>query len=166
MYFLHSNIGQHLTGVEKSAMKRGNMFVKYLDVEPVFVTVNKNVNIHTNWERYVENGIVDRDISMVNLFEYFQRSEEGKDLPPFQIKKEQTYGYEDEKSAEKRHIRVFDANNKLVKYVIYKSNKLLDYINYFHNGKKIVRDRFNRFGQLSHTEYLHDDNTVYMTEYF
>lgn len=85
---------------------------------------------------------------------------------PFSNKKEQTYGYEDEKSAEKRHIRVFDANNKLVKYVIYKSNKLLDYINYFHNGKKIVRDRFNRFGQLSHTEYLHDDNTVYMTEYF
>ncbi|WP_368900981.1 glycosyltransferase [Oceanobacillus oncorhynchi] len=166
VYFLHSNIGQHLTGIEKSAMKRGNMFVKYLDVEPVFVTVNKNVNIHTNWERYVENGIVDPDISMINLFEFFQRSEEGKNMPPFQIKKEQTYGYEEEKSAEKRHIRIFDANNKLVKYMVFRSNELLDYINYFHNGKKIVRDRFNRFGQLSHTEYLHDDNTVYMTEYF
>ncbi|GEN89122.1 glycosyltransferase [Oceanobacillus sojae] len=166
VYFLHSNIGQQLTGVEKSAMKRGNMFVKYLEVEPVFVTVNKNTNIHTNWERYIANGIVDKNISMINLFEYFQRSEEGKELPPFQIKREQAYGYENETSNGKFHVRMFDTNNNLVKYIIYRSNNQLDYINYFDSGKKIVRDRFNRFGQLSHTEYLRQDNTVYMTEYF
>nr|WP_152658507.1 glycosyltransferase [Oceanobacillus sp. CFH 90083] len=166
VYFLHSDIGQHLTGIEKSAMKRGNMFVKYLDIEPVFITVNKNINVHKNWERYVENGIVDKNIPMVNLFEYFQHSEEGRNNPPYKIKREKTYGYEEEESANNLHLRVFDSNNKLVKYAVYSANKLLSHINYFHEGKKIVRDRFNRFGQLSHTEYLREDNTVLMTEYF
>ncbi|WP_080875991.1 glycosyltransferase [Oceanobacillus timonensis] len=166
VYFLHSNIGQHLTGIEKSAMKRGNIFVKYLNIEPVFVTFSKNVNVHTNWERYVENGVVDENISMINLFEYFQRSEEGKNLSSYQVKKEKTYSYEEEESEGATYCRMYDSNDNLVKYMIRSPNNLLSYINYFHDGKKIVRDRFNRFGQLSHTEYLREDNSVFMTEYF
>ncbi|WP_066191549.1 MULTISPECIES: glycosyltransferase [Gracilibacillus] len=167
VYFLHTDIGSSLTGIEKSAMIRGNLFIKYLGITPTFITVLKNKKVRQNWERYVENGVVDSEIPMINLYDYLQKTEEGRQLPAYHLKKEKTYGYQEVNTKDDSyHLRVFDTNNQQIKYLVFTDQQLLSHINYFHEGRKIARDHFNAYGQLSHTEYLTENNLAYVTEYF
>ncbi|GAB2559940.1 accessory Sec system glycosyltransferase Asp1 [Gracilibacillus alcaliphilus] len=168
IYFLHSDVGKSLTGIEKSAMVRANLFINHLDIVPTFITAKKNRNIQENWERYAANKVVDSRIPMINLYDHLQKTAEGRNLPSYEVPKETRYGYAkvNTKNKDQIHYRVFNSNNQLVKYIVYHLNHHVHYINYFHDGKKIYREHFNRYGQLSHTEYLREDNSVYLTEYF
>jgi glycosyltransferase involved in cell wall biosynthesis len=163
-YFLNENIGVTLSGIEKSSMLRAKLFVEELGIVPTFVTVTYNRDLSWAWQRYVNNGDVPDVVPIINLFDYYQRTELGKERPTYQLEREPFQVIEPVTNGDVTSYKVTDDISNDVKWVMYDRNGI-SYINHIVDGAKIKQDVFNRTGQLSSTKYF-KDKTVVATDYY
>jgi len=163
-YFFNIDFGKKLTGIERSSFKRAILFEKHLNIIPNFITANLNLNLLDNWEHYKKIGWVPKGSNLVNVYNDIMDLDSGRYLKEHSIKKLQF----DIKNITETHDRFYKKDNNFNMYVVWKNieKRRIDYINYFYNGKKFKRDKFNIHGQLAVSQYLNDDSSVFREEIF
>ncbi|TBU89067.1 glycosyl transferase [Stutzerimonas kirkiae] len=159
-YFCNEDFGKRLTGIERSALKRANLFVEHLGIVPRVLSLKLNLSVMENWRHYQRIGWVNERVALLNLYEDILRIAEGERLPPAALPWQP--GWTQQALAQSGHQRVHDEHGRLVMYVVWRDESLerLAYINHFANGRKIRRDHFNRFGQLALSQQLDEQGRV------
>ncbi|QLF93148.1 glycosyltransferase [Pseudomonas sp. ABC1] len=159
-YFCNEDFGTRLTGIERSALKRANLFVKHLGIVPRVLSLKLNLSVMENWAHYQRIGWVDERVALFNLYEDLLRIAEGEGLPPATLPWQP--GWTQQAVAQRAHLRVHDEQGRLLMYVVWRdeNRQRLAYINHFAQGKKIRRDHFNRFGQLALSQQLDEQGRV------
>lgn len=158
-YFFNVDIGLKLTGVERSSFKRAILFSEYLDIVPKFVTVNLNLNLRRNWEHYKNIGWVPQQSQLVNIYEDIRKN----NIVVEDIKiQELRFDGLDIKDISETHQRFYKKDKKFNMYVVWrdKNKEKIDYINYFSDGLKFRRDKFDFNGYLAVSEYLNENGKV------
>lgn len=163
-FFFNIDFGQKLTGIERSSFKRAILFAEYLNIIPHFVTANLNLNLRKNWQYYQNIGWVPKESKLFNVYEDIMHIERGNDLEPTQI----AYDEYTLKEISDTHQRFYKKNKNFNMYVVWKDETRLkiDYINYFFEGSKIRRDKFNIYGQLAITQLLDADGKILREDFF
>lgn len=148
-FFLNENIGKGLTGVESSAFLRAKLFKEYLGIIPTFVTFCYNNDLRINQQKFIDAGVLDADVPVLNMFDFYCDKVEMADKDNDQsLTRQSGATYElPNNDLDYRILR----NNQLSMYVKYHSHKrLVHFINYFDDNKKIFkRDYFDVQGYLS-----------------
>lgn len=163
-FFFNIDFGQKLTGIERSSFKRAILFAEYLNIIPHFVTANLNLNLRKNWQHYQNIGWVPKESKLFNIYEDIMHIERGNDLEPTQI----AYDEYTVKEISDTHQRFYKKNKNFNMYVVWKDETRvkIDYINYFFEGSKIRRDKFNIYGQLAITQLLDVDGKILREDFF
>lgn len=165
-YFLNQDIGDTLTGVESASLLRARLFKKNLHISPIIVTAAFNPRLNIQRKKLYENGLLDKDSKIINLYEYFQGITYTNQLPYNEsYKANSRWRY---KPVENTHdYRIFDENNKLIAYRKCDDNAILMYNNIFLDQKKVRRDVYDSRGFLSKTQHLnHETGQVFFESYY
>lgn len=160
MYFCNIDFGRRLTGIERSAMRRANLFVEHLGIVPCMLTSALNLHAQESWRHYQSIGWVNEKVPLRNVYDELMRIESGSRLPATIPACPDGWRAVDREGGQ--HQRVYDADGNFRRYVVWRDRQkaVLDYINYFHDGKRVQRDKFNRYGQLAVSQRLTPDNRV------
>lgn len=166
IYFCNVDFGTRLTGIERSSFKRAILFKKYLNKTPYFITVSFNLQLRENWDHYKKIGWIPKECKLFNLYEDILNLGENdtvKTAPTSLILEDGNL-----KDISETHARFYKHNSSFNMYLVWRdSNKtVLNYINYFHNKRKIRRDKFNSEGVRVVTQYLGDDGNVISEDIF
>ncbi len=161
-YFCNVNFSRYLTGVEHASINRANLFVEHLNIVPTMLTMSLNLDIQIIWQNLKKIGLVRPEIPLLNLYEEVMQINLGAHLPAAQIKYDHNWKVSNVPNTPTPHQRVRHPNGEMRMYIVWRDNEktIPNYINYFYAGKKIQRDKFNRFGQLAVTQYLGDKERV------
>lgn len=163
-YFFNIDFGQKLTGIERSSFKRAVLFSEYLNKSVIFVTANLNLSLKKNWQHYKEIGWVPKTSKLLNVYDDIMQLDLGAGLDVGRVN---TDDYDEEPISD-THVRYYKKDRKFNMYIVWSNSKKekYDYINYFSNGKKIRRDKFNVYGQLAVTQYLGGKGEVVFEDLF
>lgn len=163
-FFFNVDFGQKLTGIERSSFKRSILFCEYLNIIPNFVTANLNLNLRKNWQHYQRIGWVPKQSKLFNVYEDIMQIERGKDLESTKIAYDEYFM----KEISDTHQRFYKKNKNFNMYVVWKDEKKIkiDYINYFFEGSKVRRDKFNIYGQLALTQQLDSEGKILREDFF
>lgn len=166
IYFCNIDFGHKLTGIERSSFKRAILFDEYLNITPDFITSKFNLNLRKNWLHYKKIGWIPKGSNLINVYEdilgfYEEDKNQSND---FSL----SFNDGELKVISDTHERFYKKNSSLNLYIVWRDadKKKLDYINYFFNGKKIRRDKFNDFGQLTVSQYLDEDQKIKSEDLF
>lgn len=161
IYFCDVQYRKKLTARQVIIMNHANLLVRQLGIVPSILTASLNLHEQEIWQRHQQQGRVHRSIPLINLYDELLQIEQGRNLPAYIPTWDSAWQVVNvEKN--KRHQRVYHPNGRLRMYLVWrdKERTRLNYINYFHGGRKIQRDRFNRYGQLALVQYLGEKNRV------
>lgn len=157
-YFCNIDFGKKLSGVERSSMKRSILFNKYLNIDPIFLSTNLNLEIVENWEHYKKINWISDYTCHFNLYYEFLDLKRGEDY------KKSLFCIGDDilVRVNELHDRVYDSNRKMKMYIVWRDQErtIINYINYFFNGRKIKRDKFNLFGQICISQTLNENQEI------
>lgn len=167
VYFCHLDFGRILTGVERSGVKRAQLFIKHFNIYPHFLTTLFNLSLRKNWEHLKTIGWLDHNIQITNMYEDLMEMHTGDQYPPAHWDLPKDWKIQ---NVNETHRSILDANDTLKMYVVYDDSRTpketyIDYVNYFSNGK-IRRDRFNYFGQLAVSLQLDTNNKTIQEDLF
>ena len=154
IYFLNLDIAQNLAGVESSALARTKLFSEHLSIAPIFVTNLYNWTLHKNKKRVQENQRAATDMSVLNLYDFFQEAtslEHGvkklliSDLEPYRAI--DVPGTPD--------VRLYDEKGEFVAYCKRHPDDLtISFINYLSEGIVWRRETYDARGFLSKVDLL------------
>lgn len=167
-YFCNVDFGKRLTGIEHASIKRANLFIRHLGVVPCMLTRALNLDVHLNWQHYKQIGLVDPEVPLLSLYDDLMGISEGESLLPAKVAYDEGWKSIDVPNTLVPHQRVRHPNGEMRLYIVWRDSgrTVLDYINYFFGGKKIQRDKFNRFGQLAISQYLGERGRVVKEDYY
>lgn len=167
-YFCNIGFGRHLTSIEHSSIKRANLFIEYLDIVPYMLSRNLNHMGQEIWDGYKNQGLVAPNIPLLNLYDDLLQVEAGYEREADRIKYDSSWHVTDVKDTATPHQRVRHPNGRMRMYIVWRDQDKTkaDYINYFFAGKKIQRDKFNRYGQLMVSQYLGEQEQVLKEDCF
>ncbi|WP_323703257.1 glycosyltransferase [Mammaliicoccus sp. Dog046] len=156
-YFVISNLGNKITGIEKAVMNRLKLF-KTHQMKAKVLTLSWNPRLHANAEIF---GV---QKSIFSIYDYFQeainvQSHTVKDWIEYW---EYEHQYEIKYIPNTNDIRVF-SNGKRIIYASFYDNtyKHIDYINYFDTkDNKVKREIYDSRGFLSRVIYLTTDQKM------
>src|SRR5699024_10009158 len=103
-----------------------------------------------------KQGVVNPQLPLMNMYEELLHINEGKHLPPQKIAYDSQWQLIDMENTPTPHQRVRHPDGRMRMYIVWRDQQKTraNYINYFHDGRKIQRDKFNRFGQLMVSQHL------------
>src|SRR5690625_4529954 len=155
-YFCNINFGWQLTGIEHSSIKRANLFIDHLGITPTMLTRSLNTEAQEIWTDLKKQGVVNPQLPLMNMYEELLHINEGKHLPPQKIAYDSQWQLIDVENTPTPHQRVRHPDGRMRMYIVWRDQQKTraNYINYFYDGRKIQRDKFNRFGQLMVSQYL------------
>lgn len=164
-YFLNIDFGKKLTGIERSSFKRAILFSKYLNIIPDFITANLNLKLRENWCHYQDIGWVPKECELINIYEDIMETHLGEFIDAADLSHLDDF---ETIIISDTHERKISQKNSVKMYVVWKdvTKSRLEYINYFYNGKKIKRDKFNQYGQLAVSQYLIENNVTVREDLF
>lgn len=167
-YFCNQDFGATLTGVERSSLKRANLFVEHLGQVPHMLTLKFNLQARRHWQHYQALGWVSEQVGLTNLYDTLLQIGDGQSLPAAGLQLEPGWRLEDVPGTQPLHQRAYDADGRLRLYVVWQDSRepRLDYINHFHQGRKFQRDKFNVFGQLAVVQQLDEHARVLREDCF
>lgn len=159
-HFLLHDLGAKVSGVERACLKRANLFVHHLGVPPRILTTRLNLELRNHWQHYQYLGWVDPQVCLLNPYDELLQLERGAACPPASLVLHE--GWQIETLAGGAHQQVRDERGRLRQYVVWSSadRARLAYINHFHQGRKVRREQFNRFGQLALSQHLGEGGQV------
>lgn len=159
--FLNVNLNKKLTGIERASLLRAKLFHEYLNITPIIVTARYSSHYRRNCETHIESGVLHEEIPDINMYEYFQGTDTVLKRKAFVFHPEWTY----KQVKSTKDLRVH-YNGQLIQYIKRFPNGEIDYINYFSNGKKVRRHRYDMNGYVSLVQHLNQDTQRVEAETF
>ncbi|GIN96088.1 glycosyl transferase [Siminovitchia terrae] len=161
--FLNIDLSYKLTGIERASLLRAKIFREQLGITPTIVTTKYNNRLIHIRKYLVQHGVLDEEIPVINMYEYFQ--ETCSNLPKRNIQptlKQSDWKLESVPGT--RDVRVYQ-NGRLIMYEkrTQKTGEI-HYINFFHKGSKIRRDGYDCNGNLSVIQLLDQDTQQVLME--
>lgn len=165
--FLNIDLAYHLTGIERASLLRAKIFHEQLGITPVIVTTKYNEQLLDIRKHLIHNGILHEQVPVLNMYEYFQETiqsgQVGVDERSRVRRKDWTY----KDVPHTNDTRVYRDGRLMMYQKRSPVTGRLHYINYFHQGKKIRRDKFDGHGCLSVIQTLDPDKQhVLMETYY
>lgn len=161
-FFLNINLSYKLAGLEHASLKRARLFQEQLGITPTIVTTKYNNRLIDIREHFIQQGLLNEKIPVINMYEYFQGTYTDQ-----RIQKKhpvvQDAGWTYKEVSGTNDLRVY-RENRLLMYQKRTSSGNVHYINYFHNGKKVRRDGYDCNGFLSVVQVLHPETSRVMQE--
>lgn len=161
VYFLNVHLNKKLTGVERSSLLRAKIFHERLGVTPVIVTIRYHHLLRQIYQNHIKEGTVRSSLSLLNMYEEFQGSRMGTKQIGFQ--ENPSFDYKEVKDT--KDYRVY-SEGKLIQYIKRLENGTISYINYFANGKKVGRYKYDVNGYLSVYQMLDPETSRVLQEDF
>src|SRR5690625_4155304 len=120
------------------------------------LTRSLNTEAQKIWTGLRKQGVVNPQLPLMNMYEELLHINEGKHLPPQKIAYDSQWQLIDMENTPTPHQRVRHPDGRMRMYIVWRDQQKTraNYINYFYDGRKIQRDKFNRFGQLMVSQYL------------
>lgn len=162
-YFLNIDFGKKLTGIERSSLKRAHLFIKHLDILPVFVTSKFNLDLIENIDYYKKIGWFPQDCKIINVYdELCERNKSNLNRSFFYS--EDDYEIRD---VNKNHQRFIGRESNISLYVFWRNfdEKIVSYINFFSKGRKIRREKYDANGILYLVQLLNFNCEVESEDY-
>lgn len=175
-YFLEANYGTVRRGVENAAMYRARLFKNKLNIIPVICTAEYNPRLGIQRKKLVESGLLDSDIKIINLYEFFQENNLDESIEknrPWESNDNWVY----EAIENSSNFKLFDKNNKLkvvcdedgieMNNTIYINNKRMRREVFDLNGYLSKAQYFDQItGQVNVEEYYRTDGTICIHKYY
>lgn len=160
-YFCIYRLGETLTGIEHAVLMRIRLFTRYLGNVPHVLSNHLDPWIMERWSNYRDTRGIDPRVKFDNLYDDVLEIAKGSSCESVALPVDAGLQVEDVPS-HPRHQRIRGADGKMRSYVVWRNRKggRLDYINHFSNGRKVRRDRFNRYGQLQISQTLSENGHV------
>ncbi len=162
-YFIAMNLGQNITGIESSQIKRLRLFKeRNLPAKCVYTTFN--LNLYQNAQKY------DLQNNYLSMYDFFQECENYREGAFFDWLRfwENDCSFRIKRVTDTSDVRIVNQNNQLLMYAHFEDTtyKQLVYINYFDSVRKVKRDHFDCRGFLSRTTFLGDNQRVQVECYY
>lgn len=149
---------ESLSGVEVSAFQRAEILNKYCDKEVFLISRKFNRGFDVLSSQYKKRFKLNSDVKCLNLYDSFLNfnSFAKSDSDIFK-------NFDKKVLISDLHERYYSSEKNYNAYAVYseknKSGKsrILNYVNYFFNGKKIKRNYFLPNGRLVLTQYLNEN---------
>lgn len=163
-YFLFSNdLIQSLSSDEKLSMEMimGLLNSEVKDAANV-ITLNYNDSLPDIWKSYQNNGLVEKNTGLFNMYYTIQNKVPGEtakskpelpDNPAWQYKR----------NADQQIVSIADNGGNLIMDLKYRKNGAIWYITYFNGSIATRRDVYDAAGFLSVTQYLDRTNNSQVT---
>ncbi len=164
--FLNIDLSYKLTGIERASLLRAKIFREHLGVTPPILTTKYNNRLIHIRKHLVQHGILDEEIPVINMYEYFQETCSNPLKRNIQPTLKQS-DWKMESVPGTKDVRIYQ-NGRLIMYEkrTQKTGEI-HYINFFHKGSKIRRDGYDCNGNLSVIQSLDQDTQqVLMETYF
>lgn len=152
IYIYINNLAYILTGVEVSALQRAAILSQYEGYEVYIVIRSFNKNLLELINIYRERFKLGEGIFFINLYVDILGLLNSNYLGgESNILQREKY---DVVEISKTHEYMYSKDKKINKYIVYfdnkvaKKSKVIDYINYFFNGKKIKKEHFLLDGRI------------------
>lgn len=150
-YFCNLDFGKQLTGIERSALKRAQVFKKYLGIDPIFLTTMLHIDLHSCFQKLKDLEFVPQTSEVYGLFEYLRGSYDSyRHVREKQEINKNSYNVVDviENSAHEKWYS--KTSPDFIKYVVYtdlKKDQAL-YINSLYKGHIVKREKYDSEGRL------------------
>src|SRR5690625_5497189 len=120
------------------------------------LTRNLNTDAQEIWAHLKEQGVVNPQVPLINMYEELLHINEGAHLPAHKIDYDPEWQLTEVENRAVAHQRVRHPNGRMRLYIVWRDQEKtrVTYLNYFHDGRKIQRDKFNQYGQLMVGQYL------------
>ena len=151
--FLHRNLRRIRSGIENAALLRIKMFSNELGILPEYLTVDYEPNFPVIRRELIAEGRVSEQVVFRNIYDYFQETTtNGAGQSRIEMPRNNRWKYEEVQDTP--DWKVYSADQRLLMYIkCSMQSGIIQYINYFHEGRKWRRDTYTPDGVLSRIQY-------------
>jgi poly(glycerol-phosphate) alpha-glucosyltransferase len=163
-FFLIEDLGEKRTGIETSTLNRSRLFMKFLGINPIIITVKYNPKLNKQRRDLIRNGLLLSEVKIINMYEYFQ--ETVTELRPNYaqiLNKLEGLEYKNVQGTLDYRI---SQNGELITYRKCDDEGTLLFNNIFMEHKKVRRDWYDSNGYLSKTQILEPERGHTITEVY
>lgn len=141
-----------MSGIESAVLNRTKLF-QLANLPCTIVTSQYNPDLHANLEKWINEGRVANDVSLISIFDHLQNAIDFKGSGQF--------GFDEDTDFLKvSHIeggqdsRLYDKAGNFAGYVKRRANRSIHYINYLSGGQVTRRETYDNRGFLSRVDQI------------
>ncbi|SPL72132.1 glycosyltransferase [Acinetobacter stercoris] len=169
IFIVINDFPEKLIGVQISAIQRSKLLYQNVTEDVCIITTKFNRFFLKYSRSHLRRFGIDSEIKVKNMyFDLLKITDVEDSYSSYIDSKDYAYSVK----VSQTHERYYGENNNCKMYVVYSNHnelfrsKRIDYINYFHEKRKVKRDIFLPNGKLILSQYLGEDNAIEKEEYF
>lgn len=164
--FLNRNLKRVRTGIENAALLRMKAFENELGILPQYLTVDYDPNFSETRAELIDAGQVSKYVVFQNIYDHFQEMDtNGNGQPRIEVPRNGRWKYVAVPGTQ--DLEVYGSNQRLLMYLKCSSqSRFVEYINFFHEGRKWRRDTYTPQGLLSRIQYRDLETSEFLNEHY